>query len=253
MRVRGISRRKFVALGVTAAGAAATKARGGVWSRAEDAKGAVAWKDQGVLELGSSPYAKLKGLPVRAVAIQDGFWSKRRAINVQASIPSMREELLAHGRMDNFLRVKGKSTEPQKGPVYSDSDIYKWVEAVGFALQANDGSKPDVAALRATTEAMIRQDVVAIQEPSGYIDTYYQDDRVKDRMTPVVQMRGHEMYCLGHMLQGAIAYYRGTGDNTLLKAAKKYVDDFVLTQAMDRELTEAADGVGTSGGGDGAD
>ncbi len=27
-------------------------------------------------------------------------------------------------------------TAPQRGPVYSDSDIYKWMEAVGFALQS---------------------------------------------------------------------------------------------------------------------
>ena len=48
----------------------------------------------------------------------------------------MRLELIEHGRMDNFLRLEGKSDAPQRGPVYSDSDIYKWMEAVGFALQS---------------------------------------------------------------------------------------------------------------------
>jgi DUF1680 family protein len=78
----------------------------------------------------------------------------------------MHDELLEHGRMDNFLRLEGKSSQPQKGPVYSDSDIYKWTEAVGFQLQVADN--PD---LRKTTDAMIR-DVVAIQEPSGYLNTF---------------------------------------------------------------------------------
>ena len=41
----------------------------------------------------------------------------------------------------------------------------------GFALQSGD--RPE---LRATTEKMIAE-VVAVQEPSGYLNTYYQDDR----------------------------------------------------------------------------
>ena len=96
------------------------------------------WKDAGVIDLSNSPYAKLKTVPVRAVAIEDGFWSQRRKTNLVASIPSMHDELLDHGRMDNFLRLQGRSSEPQKGPVYSDSDIYKWTEAVGFQLQVAD-------------------------------------------------------------------------------------------------------------------
>src|SRR5215471_1430800 len=114
------------------------------------------WRDQGVLNLANSPYAKLHSVPVRAVTIEEGFWSKRRKTNVDSSIPTMRDQLLEHGRMDNFRRLAGKSSEPQKGPVYSDSDIYKWMEAVGFALQTKD--LPEV---HNQTAAMIKE-VVAI-------------------------------------------------------------------------------------------
>jgi len=180
------------------------------------------WKRAGVIDLSNSPYAKLKTVPVRAVVIQDGFWSQRRKTNLVASIPSMHDELVEHGRMNNFLRVTGKSTEPQKGPVYSDSDIYKWTEAVGFQLQTGD--QPE---LRKTTDAMIR-DVVAIQEPSGYLNTYYDGDRKPLRMQYDTQSTGHELYCIGHMLQAAIAYYRATGDRTLLNAGVRFVDDFLI-------------------------
>ena len=175
-----------------------------------------------MIDLSNSPYAKLKTVPVRAVVIRDGFWSQRRRTNLVSSIPSMHEELLEHGRMDNFLRLQGKSTEPQKGPVYSDSDIYKWTEAVGFQLQV--GAQPE---LRKTTDAMIR-DVVAIQEPSGYLNTYYNGDRKSLRMQYETQTTGHELYCIGHMLQAAIAYYRATGDRTLLDAGIRFVDDFLI-------------------------
>jgi uncharacterized protein len=188
--------------------------------RLDDSTGS--WKDSGVIDLSRSPHARLRTLPVSSVEIQEGFWSKRRATNVDSSIPSMHDELIAHGRMNNFLRLEGKSAAPQIGPVYSDSDIYKWAEAVGFALQSSDHPE-----LRATTVAMIR-DVVAAQEPSGYLNTYYQNDREPLRMLYDTQTTGHELYCLGHMLQGAIALYRATGDRTLLDAGIRFVDGFLL-------------------------
>jgi len=198
------------------------KALASLGGGAQAASGNPAWKDAGVVDVSRSPFAKLKPVPVRAVEINEGFWSKRRVTNVDSSIPSMHDELVNHGRMDNFLRLEGKSTAPQKGPVYSDSDIYKWAEAVGFALQSGD--QPD---LRAKTEAMIRE-VVAAQEPSGYLNTYYQDDRKGLRMQYDVQTTGHELYCLGHLLQGAIAIYRANGDRTLLDAGIRFVDGYLL-------------------------
>lgn len=180
------------------------------------------WKDQGVLNLANSPHAKLHGVPVRAVTIEEGFWSKRRQTNVERSIPTMRQELEDHGRMDNFRRLVGKSSAPQKGPYFADSDIYKWLDAVGWALQSGD--RPE---LHKVTESMIRE-VVAVQEPSGYLNTYYVEDRAPERMLPHSQEVGHELYCLGHMLQGSIAYYRATGDATLMDAGAKMVDNFLI-------------------------
>ena len=181
-----------------------------------------AWKDAGVIDLSHSPFARLKTVPVSSVVIEDGFWSPRRKTNLASSIPSMHDELIAHGRMQNFERLIGKSSAAQTGPVYSDSDIYKWTEAVGFALQTSD--QPE---LRTTTEAMIRE-IVAAQEPGGYLNTYYVGDRKSDRMLYPTQTTGHELYCIGHLLQGAIAYYRATGDRTLLDAGARFVDRFLL-------------------------
>ena len=67
----------------------------------------VEWKDQGVLNLVKSPYAKLRNVPVHAVTITAGFWGARRQVNIEKSIPSMEKLLEANGRMDNFLRLAG--------------------------------------------------------------------------------------------------------------------------------------------------
>ena len=180
------------------------------------------WKDQGIENLAKSPFAKLHDIPVRAVTVPSGFWAGRREINVTRSIPTMHDLLEANGRMNNFRRLVGKSDAKQIGPVFSDSDPYKWAEAVGFALQTRDYPH-----LRAATAKMI-DEVVAVQEPSGYINTYYQNDRIPLRMTPETQSTGHELYCLAHMLQAAIAYYRGTGDRKLLDAGIRFVNDFLI-------------------------
>jgi len=181
-----------------------------------------AWRDAGVLDLTHSPFAKLQSVPVRAVVIREGFWSSRRKTNIDSSIPSMRDELLEHGRMDNFLRLAGESKAPQRGPLYSDSDIYKWIEAAAFVQQ--NGDRPE---LRETTDGMIHA-VVAAQEPSGYLNTYFVESRKPERMLYETQTGGHELYCIGHLLQGAIATYRATGDRTLLDAGIRFVDQFLL-------------------------
>src|SRR4051812_48899432 len=229
-KAKGMSRRQFVS---TAAGVAAisslTSKSVFAATRAQSSGSAVpalrdepTWKDQGVENLAKSPHAKLRDIPVHAVTIQSGFWGRRREINVTRSIPSMHDLLEANGRMNNFRRLVGKSNAPQIGPVFSDSDVYKWTEAVGFVLQS--GGRPE---LRAMAEKLI-DEVVAVQEPNGYLNTYYQEEHKSLRMLPQTQTTGHELYNIGHMLQGAIAYYRATGDRKLLDAGIRFVNDFLL-------------------------
>lgn len=232
----GISRRQFVASAVSAAAVSSLAGQSLFGAGKAGREGAIShdaeqtanltntppWKDQGVLNLTRSPHAKLRNVPVHAVTIAAGFWGQRRETNVNKSIPSMEKLLEANGRMDNFLRLAGKSDAPQKGPVFSDSDVYKWTEAAGFALQSGD--RPD---LRDLTEKIIGE-VVAVQESGGYLNTYYVDDRAKQRMEPEIQRWGHELYNIGHMLQGAIAYYRATGDRKLLDAGIRFVNDFLI-------------------------
>jgi DUF1680 family protein len=219
-----LTRREFVGTAASAAALSAVPIHNLFGASRGGAAGAPNndWKDEGVLFVDKSPYAKLHNIPVRAVTITQGFWGARRKTNVEKSIPSMEKLLEANGRMNNFLRLASKSDSPQHGPVYSDSDVYKWTEAVGFALQSGD--RPE---LRAMTDGIIKE-VVAVQEPSGYLNTYYVGDKAKDRMSPDVQRWGHELYNLGHMIQGAIAYYRATGDRTLLDAGIRFVDGYLL-------------------------
>ena len=167
-----------------------------------------AWQAQGIIDTTRSPCAKLHSVPVRAVTMGEGFWTERMRTNVEKSIPTLLALLEEHGIVDNFRRLSGRKDVPRRGPLYTDSDLYKWMEAAAYVLAYGDHAE-----LRAKLDAAI-DDVLAAQEPSGYLNTYFTGERVKLRFTEM--HRGHELYCLGHLLQAGIAYYRATGNRKLL-------------------------------------
>ena len=179
------------------------------------------WKTQGVIYLDHSLNNRLRPVPVAAVHLNDGFWSPRRAITTERSIPTMLELLEDHGEIDNFRRLSGKRNVPRRGPVYTDSDVYKWIEAASWAIASNETSEQDKSKFRSQIESLTAE-IVAAQEPSGYLNTYYVGEKAHLRFTEMT--RSHEGYCLGHLIQAAIAYYRATGSRALLSPAIKYAD-----------------------------
>ncbi len=171
---------------------------------------------QVITDTSKSPHAKLHPVPVSAVKLEGGFWEARRRVNVERSLPVLLDLLEEHGIVDNFRRLAGKSV-PRRGPLYTDSDLYKWMEAAAWANDPKLNAKIDE----------LTGIILAAQEPSGYLNTYYVDDRVKLRFTEMT--RSHELYCLGHLLQAAIAYQRTTGNRRLLDGGIKFVDYLIET------------------------
>lgn len=108
--------------------------------------------------------------------------------------------------------------DPDKfyGFVFQDSDFSKWIEAVGYSLT----NHPDPELERTADEAI---DIVcAAQAENGYLDTYYIINGM-DRIFTNLRNH-HELYCFGHLAEGAVAYYQATGKDRLLKAALRYAD-----------------------------
>lgn len=102
------------------------------------------------------------------------------------------------------------------GFVFQDSDFYKWVESVAYSLTAH----PDAELEKLADEAI---DIVcAAQQEDGYLDTYYIING-KDKIFSNLRDH-HELYCFGHLAEGAVAYYEATGKDKLLKAAMRFAD-----------------------------
>lgn len=112
--------------------------------------------------------------------------------------------------------TKGMEDDKFYGFVFQDSDFAKWIEAVGYSLAVH----PDARLEKTADEAI---DIVcAAQADNGYLDTYYIINGM-DRIFTNLRDH-HELYCFGHLVEGAIAYYQATGKDKLLKAAMRYGD-----------------------------
>ena len=85
-----------------------------------------------------SPAATLTTLDAQAVTIEDGLWARRQAVNHETALPHGYRMLEAAGNLENLRIVAGRSTGRYRGPVFQDSDVYKWLEAAGWEL----GRKP---------------------------------------------------------------------------------------------------------------
>lgn len=102
------------------------------------------------------------------------------------------------------------------GFLFQDTDFTKWVEAVAYSLTQH----PDAALEKLADDAI---DVVcAAQLDNGYLDTFY---IINDQSKIFSNLRdNHELYCFGHLTEGAVAYYEATGKDKLLKTACRYAD-----------------------------
>jgi DUF1680 family protein len=118
--------------------------------------------------------------------------------------------------LDNFRAAAEKKGHIQfHGQPFQDSDIYKWIEAAAYTLAWHPDSD-----LEAKADQAIEL-ICGAQQPDGYLNTYFILTGAQ-RWTHLLD--GHELYCAGHLMEAAVAYYHATGKDKLLKAAQKLAD-----------------------------
>src|SRR5581483_3676128 len=162
---------------------------------AERDRRAAGAREAAVVATTRSPHAALRPVPVSAVRMEEGFWRPRIEANRTASIPRLLRLLEEHGVVDNFRRLHGKRVE-RRGPLFTDSDLYKWMEAAAWTLQSGQDAE-----IRALLEGVI-DDVLPAQGADGYLNTWFVDERAGQRFTRLLS--DHELYCAGHLFQAAV-------------------------------------------------
>ena len=161
------------------------------------------------------PYRRMKQVDFSHVNITDSFWSPRLRNHVINTLPVCIDQIENQtGRMRNFENAANRAGD-HSGIFYDDSDVYKALEGIAYSLINN----PDPELERMADEWIAK--FAAAQEEDGYINTFYTLTGLEKRWS---NMDKHEMYCAGHMIEAAVAYYKATGKRELLDVSTRMAD-----------------------------
>ncbi|MFJ2369119.1 glycoside hydrolase family 127 protein [Microbacterium sp. NPDC087665] len=162
---------------------------------------------------------RLRPLGLDEVRITGGFWGDRQAINGEATLAHIESRLESEGWLPNYdLAVAGTLPEGRRGREFADSEVYKYLEALAWEISRTD------AAADAPLEQRFRRvvtRVAAAQEPDGYLNTMFGRPGQAPRWSDLEW--GHELYCLGHLFQAAVARHRTRpdADDGLVEVARR--------------------------------
>lgn len=100
--------------------------------------------------------------------------------------------------------------------MFWDSDLGKSIETIAYSLYR----KPN-ARLEARADAIIDL-YEKLQDKDGYLNAWFQRVQPDRRWTNLRDH--HELYCAGHLIEAAVAYYQATGKRKLLDIMCHYAD-----------------------------
>lgn len=166
--------------------------------------------------------------PSQRYRVTGGFWAERLEVNREVTIPLGPERLEEAGNLENFRIAAGGGSGPYEGPVFSDSDVYKWLEAAAW----EQGREPS-AALAEIQSPMTRL-VASAQASDGYLNTFYQCHPERGPHFSELTF-GHELYCAGHLFQAAVAARRSTGSTELLGVSQRFASHLATVFGPDRK------------------
>ena len=165
----------------------------------------------------------LTPIALKSVNIEESFWSRYVELIRDTVIPYQWEVLndripgvTPSHSIKNYRIASGLEQGEFQGMVFQDTDVAKWIEAVAYSIE----TKPDLE-LEKTVDGVI--DIIEkVQQPDGYLNTYYTLKEPGKRWTNFREC--HELYCAGHMIEAAVAYYEATGKRKLLDIMCRFTD-----------------------------
>lgn len=160
------------------------------------------------------------------VILQDSFWMPRLKTQAEVTVPFALEK--TEPAIENLRRcgnyLHGRGGEKPFTHRFVSSDLYKVMEGAAYILMI----EPD-AELEKEMDDIIGI-IADAQQDDGYLYVSHICNVANPRemgQTPYSwAVHSHELYNMGHMYEGAIAYYRATGKDKWLQVAEKSARHF---------------------------
>lgn len=148
------------------------------------------------------------------IDITDGFWKAKQDMVKNATVDAVYNRFKETHRFD-ALNCTWREGMPDMPHIFWDSDVAKWIEGVSYILAKERNPR---------LEKIIDDAVDAIcknADENGYFNSHFLVARKDEKFC---HRREHELYCAGHLIEAAIAYFDATGKDKFLKAMCKYAD-----------------------------
>ncbi|EJK82452.1 glycoside hydrolase family 127 protein [Rhizobium sp. AP16] len=100
--------------------------------------------------------------------------------------------------------------------MFWDSDLGKSIETIAYSLYRRPNPE-----LEARADAIIDM-YGKMQDKDGYLNAWFQRVQPGRRWTNLRDH--HELYCAGHLIEAAVAYYQATGKRKLLDIMSRFAD-----------------------------
>ncbi|WP_197074711.1 glycoside hydrolase family 127 protein [Rhodococcus sp. MEB064] len=161
--------------------------------------------------------SRLRPLGVGEVTITGGPWERRQDANATATLAHIEHWLEHEGWLGNFdATAAGESPAGRTGREFSDSEVYKLLEALAWE-HGRSGDPGVDRRIRAITAR-----IAAAQHRDGYLNTVFGRPGGPARWSDLEW--GHELYCLGHLFQAGVARARTSGFDELLAVCTRAAD-----------------------------
>jgi len=148
------------------------------------------------------------------IKLTDGYLFEKEKLVREVTLPALYKSYEATGRVD-ALKLKWKRGEANEPHYFWDSDVAKWIEGAAYTL--TERADP---ALEETIDALVN-DVERGMTPEGYFNSHY---LMMNRAGTFTDRNNHELYCAGHLMEAAVAYYEATGKRKLLDLMRRYAE-----------------------------
>ncbi|MBP1860180.1 glycoside hydrolase family 127 protein [Rhizobium herbae] len=170
---------------------------------------------------------QFRPLPVPSVDIHGLFGDRQDAI-CDTTAETLLDRCVEAGMLDAIDTSKPSPgivipIQPWGGTtqMFWDSDLGKSIETVAYSLYRRPNPK-----LEARVDEIIDM-YGKMQDEDGYLNAWFQRVQPGRRWTNLRDH--HELYCAGHLIEGAVAYFQATGKRKLLDIMCRYADYLIKT------------------------